>query len=45
MRIFLIAIVVLAAAGAGGALYLATLDMPPPTATMEKTIPNETLGQ
>ncbi len=36
-----IAIVLVLALAVGGAAFLATWDMPPPTATVEKVIPND----
>lgn len=36
-----IVIVLVLALAVGGAAFLATWDMPPPTATVEKVIPND----
>ncbi len=44
-RLLLIFLAVLVLIVAGGGIFLATWDIPAPTARVEKTIPNDRLGK
>ena len=40
-RLLLIALVILVIGGAAGAVFLGTWDIPPPSTTQERVIPND----
>ena len=45
LRFPLILLAVVVVVIAGGAVFLATWDIPPPTARVEKVIPNDRIGR
>jgi hypothetical protein len=44
-RVLLVLLVLVVLVIAGGAVFLATWDMPPPTTPMQKEVPSDRFGQ